>query len=351
MPVEIKRIEAPAVERLNAAWAQLYRFEVAALPPGALVALDQLAEMASPAGRAATVAKLSEVVLRNRCQVAGIETNDLYSYLPTVLDCNELRQLAEVSLNLYQQLFELYVQYAYGHSLQSSASRQAETFSIPNVAQLAQVLEPALLNFQAFHRQSRDWRAIGFLTTQLCFCNQWILKSLTLPEQYLLTPYLRFVEEYVAHPWSRVCAAGAIYRQDNPTLLLVERLMPLADRIAQNVYRQAAAALTTHVSRRGTLKHPGVRHSCVRDLKMFQSYLWLCVMEQDMAAIETELVRLCLMVFPSIGVKWELIHRSIDLLVSELNDRVTPNELNLIQPYTTGMQKAFANLYYPEAKS
>ena len=121
--------------------------------------------------------------------------------------------------------------------------------------------------------------------------------------------------------------------------------------IAQDVYQQLAAAMPTHVSRRGMLKHPGVQHSCVRDLKMFQAYLWLCVMEQDMAAIETELVRLCLMVFPSIGVKWELIHRSIDLLVSELNDRVTPNELNLIQPYTTGMQKAFANLYYPEAKS
>ena len=353
MLIEVKQLKSSSVERLNVAWAQLYRFDVSVLPEGEQLNLNKVAEATSLAGRVATVTKLNEKVLRTRSQIAGIETSDLYNHSPAVLDCTELKQLAEVSLSLYQQLFKLYVQYAASSDpllLPMALTRGAGTCSIPDIAQFAEVLEPALLKFQAFHQHSRDWRAIGFLTTQLNFCNQWLLRALTTSEQCVLAPYLQFAEENVAHPWLRVCAAGANYQPNSPVPMLVERMIPLADTIAQDVYQQLAAAMPTHVSRRGMLKHPGVQHSCVRDLKMFQAYLWLCVMEQDMTAIESELVRLCLMVFPSIGVKWELINCCINLLISEVSQHLTPQELSLISPYLAGMQQAFVDLYYPEAK-
>lgn len=353
MLVEIHSSETIAVKRLVKAWAQLYQLNPAALPIEHTTDWVTWVEAASAPGRAVTIAKLNERLVRIRCQIAGIETSDLYSYMPQVLDCGELRQLAEVSLTVYQQLLELYQQHAPsdGSGRYVSSSSAASAWSIPDIEQFARALEPKLLEFQLFHTRAKDWRAIGFLTTQLNFCNRWLLKSLTPPEQYLLAPYLRFVEEYVAHPWHQVCASAAHHGVVHPSVILVERMIPGADEVAQAVYQQLATTMSHHVSHRGKLNHPGVQHSCLRDVKMFQAYLWLCVLKQSMTPIETELVRLCLMVLPSIGVKWDLVKLWVDLLVGEIINRVTPIELNLILPYTTGMQHAFLTLYYPEATS
>lgn len=271
--------------------------------------------------------------------MAGIETSDLYAYMPEVLDGNELKQLADVSLQLYQQVFELYQQHP-------TSAVQPEAWGIPDIAQFAKALEPKLLEFQLFHVQTKDWRAIGFLTTQLNFCNDWLLKTLTLPEQQLLTPHLQFLEEYAAHPWPRVCAAAAGYAATHPTVMLVEQMIPAADRVAQSVYQQLIKAFPYQLSRRGPLYHPGVKHSCLRDLKMFQAYLWLCVLEQSMAAIETELVPLCLMVLPSVEVEWHFIIRWVQMLATEIINQVDPPHRDLVLPYITKMEQVFVDLYY-----
>lgn len=344
MLIQAKDLKIPAVERLIRAWAQLYLIDLSELPARGTREFDKWIETASAPGRAATVAKLNEQFMRARCQMASIETSDLYSYMPEVLDCNELKQLAEVTLNVYQQLFELYQQH-------TTSDPQPEAWGIPDITRFATALEPKLLAFQAFHIQAKDWRAIGFLTTQLNFCNNWLLKVLTQPEQQLLLPYLRFLEEYAAHPWNRVCVAAASYEATNPTLMLVERMIPRADEIAQRVYGKLLQAFPYQTSRRGPLQHPGVKHSCLRDLKMFQAYLWLCMLEQNLDAMETELISLCLMVLPSLEVEWKLILRWVQMLADDILEQVELCERRLVLPYTHRVQEIFIDLYYSRVRA
>jgi hypothetical protein len=197
------------------------------------------------------------------------------------------------------------------------------------------------MQFQEYHHQAKDWRSIGFLTTQLNFCNNWLAHSLTQPELVLLNPYLKFVEEQIAHPWQRAYAAGAVHSPNSPVLQLAERMIPAAEDIAQVVYSKLVEHLPYHQSRRGSLDYPGVTHSCLRDLKMFQSYLWLCVLKESMAPIEEELLRLCIMVLPSIGVKWSMIELWIQMLADEIMSRIEPSQQHYVLPYTAGMYQSF----------
>jgi hypothetical protein len=47
-----------------------------------------------------------------KCQLASIQTKELYNFMPAMLDFNELKRLADASLRLYQQLLDLYQQHA-----------------------------------------------------------------------------------------------------------------------------------------------------------------------------------------------------------------------------------------------
>jgi hypothetical protein len=213
---------------------------------------------------------------------------------------------------------------------------------MPPIAELATELEPLLLQFQKHHVASQDCRTVGFLTTLLNFSNRLIPDKLTLPEQILIQPYLKFVEEQVALPWQRICAAAAWYQTDSPTFQLVEQMLPQSGEIAQAVYPKLVQLLPNHRSRRGKLNDPGITHSCLRDLEMFQAYLWLCFLEKSMMPIEQELVDLCVMVMTGVKVKWEMTELWNKLLTEEILSRVTPQQKLLLLPYTTRMQQAFS---------
>lgn len=62
-----------------------------------------------------------------------------------------------------------------------------------------------------------------------------------------------------------------------------------------------------------------------------------------MAAIEQELLPLCVMVFPSVEVTWELVERVLQVLMDELMTRVQPAYQLVLLPYTHTMQQLFAN--------
>jgi hypothetical protein len=62
-----------------------------------------------------------------------------------------------------------------------------------------------------------------------------------------------------------------------------------------------------------------------------------------MRAVEEELLPLCIMVFPSIDVSWELVEQLLPLLVAEIQARVSPEQVQLLLPYTEAMQQLFSN--------
>ncbi|NJP11919.1 MAG: hypothetical protein HC866_22640 [Leptolyngbyaceae cyanobacterium RU_5_1] len=311
----------------------------------------QLAETISPEGRAKTATKLNQHVVEFCCGIASVQTNGLYTYMQNVMDLQEVKRIAEASLTIYSRLIQLYQQDLLRITSDSTAKLLTEVrrshpdFSEPanlsDIEQLSRVMEPVLLQFQAEHTQAKDWRTLGFITTQLNFCNQWIINQLTPLEQILLTPYLMFIEEQVAHPWHRVCAAAARYPSDSPVLTLLETMIPMCQQIAERAYYSLAQLLPNHCSRRGKLTNPGVTHSCVRDFKMFQAYLWLCVLEESLVPVEQELLTLCVMVLPSVGVSWTMTELWTQVLADELIHHLEPSQQQYVLTYMTGIHQAF----------
>jgi len=330
-------VKTSSTERLLNIWARRYTPGISSL----LVhnsSCDELLKAATPEGRALTANKLREKMLDVNCQMAWIQTKNLYSYIPNVLDLSEARRITQFAFRVYKKLMEIYQQQSPKIEIENNTLSQ---WVIPAVEELAYALEPILIVFQEQHVVSKDWRSLGFMTSQLNFTNQLILKKLTPAEQALLTPYLKFVEEQVAMPWQRVCFNAVNYELDSPQLKLVEQMMPAAPEIAQSVYRQLTELLPNSRSRRGKLTDRGITHSCSRDLNMFQAYILLCFLEQSLTPIEQELIPLCAMVVEGVEIKWELTEKWCEVLASEIESRLDSQQKELIKPYTQGMKQVF----------
>jgi hypothetical protein len=335
----------PSVERLLNLWAQRYILDLSSLSLENSASYNSLLEAASLEGRALTANKLKANVLDVNCQMAWIQTKTLYTYISNILDLNEARRITQFAFRVYRKLLEIY-QNQSGGGTSLTGDFQSNSFSslgIPAIADLAYALEPILLVFQEQHIASKDWRALGFLTTQLNFSNKLIQKKLSPPEKVLLAPYLKFVEEQVAMPWQRVCVASAKYELDSPAYMLVEQMLPAAPDIAESAYRRLVELLPNHRSRRGELSDGGITHSCLRDLNMFQAYLWLCFLEGNMTPLEGELLPLCVMVVEGVEIKWEMTQKWCEVLADEIMSRLQPEQQQLLQPYTQGMQEIFFN--------
>lgn len=343
----------PSVNRLIKIWANRYVPDLSLLyeVSDRTSAYTALALAASPTGRALTTERISGFFVNIRCKMAALKSYGLYASNANKFDLNEASQLSSHALIVYEKLLEIYQQPSFcatsvkGMPLAAAAINSLHgslgSWGMPPIEELAQTLEPVLLEFQQQHIAAKNWRTLGFITTLLNFSNELIPKKLTLPEQVLIKPYFQFVEEQVALPWERVCAAAANHPLGSPALTLVEQLLPHSRDIAIAVYQRLQKLLPNHRSRRGKLTDPGITHSCLRDLEMFQAYLWLCLLEGSLAPIKHELVDLCVMVMTGVKVKWEMTELWNKVLAEEILARVTPEQALIVLPYTEGLQQAF----------
>lgn len=347
----IKLIDNASVYRLVELWTQRYVPNLASFSQSGDLTAAQLVAAATPEARSNTVAKLRRLIQVN-CEYAAIKTDILFSYIPNVVHLSESQKLAkfvsqvyEATLAIYQQssLFVLKNQHSF---LLPDGAEDLEipVLGMPEVEQLLVALNPVLVEFQRQHLNVKDPRTVGFMTTQFHFSTQSVLNKLTLPEQLLISPYFKFIEEQVCMPWPRVCNAAASYDLNSPNLMVVEQLLPQSYEIAVDVCHRAVQLYPNSSSLRGHLSHPGIMASTIRDLQMMQSYLWLSVLEGNLDSVEQALLPLCVMVFPSIGVTWRLVSQMIQLLLEEVISRVKPQDKNLVLPYTQAMQQLFTNL-------
>lgn len=329
--------KTPSAERLLNVWARRYTPEISSLL-GDSLSCDELLKAATPEGKASTCQKLRDKMLDVNCQMGWIQTKNLYSYIPNILDLSEARRITQFAFRVYRKLLDIYQQQSPEIEAENNSLSQ---WVIPAVEELAYALEPILIIFQEQHVASKDWRSLGFMTSQLNFTNQLMLKRLTTAEKALLTPYLKFVEEQVAMPWQRVCSNATNYELNSPSLKLVEQMMSSSSDIAQSVYYKLLELLPDSRSRRGKLAERGVNHSCLRDLTMFQAYILLCFLEKSMVPIEQELIPLCAMVVQGVEIKWELTENWCEILASEMENRLDSEQKVLLQPYTQGMRQSF----------
>ncbi len=343
-------VTTPSVKRLLKLWALRYKTDLSSLLLSQEPSIGSLLQIALPEGRVKTVAKLKDKLLNINSQMAWIQTKSLYNYLPNVLDFNEAKKITESTILVYKVLFRIYEKQLLRDDLFAIKLLQTvknfehsyvNEFKIITIEELAYALEPILMAFQEQQMACKDWRTLGFMTTQLKFTNKLILNQITQSEKLLVSPYLKFIEEQVAIPWQRVCIASANHDLDSPALALVEEMLPLADEIAQTVYHRIVELFPEHRSRSGFLNNPNVAQSSIRDLTMFQAYLWLCVLEESLVSVEAELVDLCFMVMEKVEVKWGVLQKWNQILIDEIINRVKPEHKTILLPYTQGMQKAF----------
>ncbi len=336
-------VKTASVEKLLSLWVQRYTPDLSSVFAENSLSYSSLLEAGSAEGRTLTATKLKDKILDVNCQMAWIQTKTLYAYIPNLLDLKEAKRITQFAFRVYRKLLEIYQQQSI--SIISPTS-EAEITALSSwrteaIEELAYALEPILMVFQEQHLISKDWRCLGFMTTQINFTNKLILKKLTDGEKILLTPYLRFIEEQVSIPWQRLCVAAAKYELGSPKLTLVEQMLPLSVEIAEAVYRRLVELLPDHRSRRGTLTDPGITHSCLRDLSMFQGYLWLCFLQDSLDPIQAELLPLCVMVTQGVGIKREMIENWCQELAREIETRVNHEQKLLLQPYTKALQEIF----------
>ncbi|MDF5718017.1 MAG: hypothetical protein PUP93_30170 [Rhizonema sp. NSF051] len=336
-------VKTSSVQRLLNLWKLRYTLDLSSVSLENASFYNSLQQAASPEGRASTATKLKDHVLDINCQMAWIQTKTLYAYIPNILDLKEAKRITQFAFRVYRKILEIYQQQSLNPA-SLTVKPEANSLSIwgiPAIEELAYALEPILMVFQEQHLSSKDWRALGFMTTQLHFCNRLILKKLTIAEKVLFTSYLKFVEEQVAIPWQRVCVAAAKHDVDSPTLTLVEQMLPATTDIAQTAYKRLIQFFPNHRTRRGVLTEDAIAYSCIRDLSMFQAYLWLCLLEGSITPIEQELLPLCEMVVEGVGIQWEMTEKWCQLLAEELEGRVNLTQLALLLPYTQGMLQVF----------
>lgn len=343
-------VTTPSVKRLLKLWALRYKTDLSSPLLSQESFHDSLVQTALPSGRAKTAAKLKDKLLNVNSQMAWIQTKSLYNYLPNVLDFTEAKKITESVFLVYKVLLNIYQKQLLRDdsfaiklllTVKSFEHSYVDELKIITIEELASALEPILMAFQEQQMACKDWRTLGFMTTQLKFTNKLILNQVTQEEKLLLSPYLKFVEEQIAIPWQRLCVASANHDLDSPILALVEQMLPLTEKISHTVYYKLVELFPDHRSRSGFLNNPNVAQSSIRDLTMFQAYLWLCVLEESLVSLE-ELVDLCFMVMEKVEVKWGVLQKWNQILMDEVINRVKPEQKTILLPYTQGMEKAFA---------
>ena len=349
-------VNSISVKKLIETWKKRYVIDLSMASLQEIrLSVPEIIELTSKDGRAKTAIKLQRII-RINSEVAGIKTDVLFSYIPNVVNLSETQRLDQIILKVYDKMIEIYQQQLSYPNLQDqlyqpffrlgNRFRESDRLLVefPPIEQLATGIQPILQELFDEHKSTSNPRALGFLSTQFHFTTELLTKRLTPGEQFLLTPYFNFIEEQVCIPFQRVCYAADRHNIGSPSLSIVEQLLPVSRDIAVNVYNQAVELYPNHHSRRGKLNHSGVMASTLRDLEMLQVYLWLCVLEENMTAIEKELIPLCIMVFPSVEVTWNLVKQMLKLLLEEILVRVEPNRQSILLPYTQTMQQIFSNI-------
>ena len=348
-------INKAPVERLVTLWSKRYKPDLSSLSlENSKIMSSELIETASLQGREKTIAKLKRLVEIN-CKCAGIQTSALFSYIPNIVNLWESQRIAQFAGEIYNTVLDVYHQQSpspeflaeiakattIDFSVYGQQSPTMPGLELSTLKQLVKGIEGIYQQLRGQYLSSRDSRAIGFMSTQFHLTSRLLINRLTVSEQLLIGPYFKFVEEQVCIPWQRVCLAAAKHEINSPVLGIVQQLLPASMDIAKEVHRQAVRLNPNHRSLRGALDAPLVRASSIRDVEMFQGYLWLCVLEGNTSSVEQELLPLCKMVFPSINVTWALVEQLLPLLVTEIKARIKPEQMKLVQPYTEVMEKLF----------
>ena len=345
MPEILDLPEGDTVQRLANIWVRRYFPEPTTLPEEFYYP-RRLLDTVSKQGRAHTAHKLKPPIIEQACSLAAVRTRELYSYHGASY-FKETAHLAKITNRIYTRLLDIYQETTSVLSLSQKSQENLlsdsslAAWGIPTIDTVVLPLSPLLQELQDWHSTAKNWQSIGFITTQINLSNAILLKHLTPVERVLLNCYFSFLEERVALPWQRMCSAAENHSFSSPLFTLVERLLPRTREISIATYDKWRHIFSNYYSSRGRLDDPHVQHSCIRDFDMFQVYLWISLLEGNFLLIEQELVALCIMVYGTLKIPWNMTADGTVLLMNELLSRLDTDEKTRVRPYAQGMINAF----------
>jgi hypothetical protein len=189
---------------------------------------------------------------------------------------------------------------------------------------------------------SVDRRAIGFVSMQFHYTGQMLLNWLSLGEQMLWMPYLKVMDDHMYMPLQAAYEAAAKHPYESPAIVAVQQLLPVSSKIAISVCRQVSRQYPNYRSYSGPLSEITVRTASIRDVEMFQVYLCLCVLEEDIHAVQQELFPLCVMLYPRLQVSWKLVQDMLKHLGWDMHDHLPPENMATFLPYLRTLTEMFS---------
>ncbi len=195
---------------------------------------------------------------------------------------------------------------------------------------------------------SQDPRVLGFLSMQFHYTGQFLLEELTLAEKNSIGPYLKVMDDHLYMPLQRSYDTAGNQPLNSIALAAVQQLLPVSIQIAEVITAQVSAINPLHQCYTGSLSHPEVRVSSLRDVEMFQIYLCLCAMEGNISSVQQELFPLCVMLYPPLKVHWNLVQQLILLLNQELRKRLNPDAYRVFAPPIKAFNDMFAEDIFAE---
>lgn len=198
------------------------------------------------------------------------------------------------------------------------------------------------------HYTSEDPRLIGFVSMQFHHCGQLLVESAPKSERAILASYFKVIDDHLYMPLQRAYEAAAQYAYDDERLRVVQALLPYSTTIANSVVDRVQQLYPNYRCHTDRLDSAVVRVSSVRDTEMFQIYLWTCVLEQSLAPIQEELFPLCVMLYPTLKVNWELVRQMLHLLSREFNWYVRWEQAQYYTPYQEAMWEMFSPNIFPD---
>ena len=193
-----------------------------------------------------------------------------------------------------------------------------------------------------------DPRVIGFVSMQFHYCGQLLLEPLSPPDREILSHYFKVIDDHLYIPLQRFYDISAQYDYHSPALESIRKLLPPSSEIARKISSRILDLYPNYCCHSGLLNDSTVRVSSIRDIEMFQVYLWICVLENSIAAIQQELFPLCVMLYPPLKVRWELVRQMLHLLGNELQTRLTTQQQALFMPYFQSLWELFSPDVFPE---
>lgn len=342
---------ADAHNELLKIWVARYLPDLGVIPSQVRPHIEERLKRTILSGSRQATAHKMRSCLASDWGLAAAETQALLLAAGISVDTWDLQNLSIQVHKIYETLIDCYehsfifspvIEHLY--DMESETGRlEAAALVIPRFETLMFTLGPMLHKLKALYFSSINRHLIGFMTTHIHFTQQLILSHLSIDERLWLAPYLRLLDELTCLPWRRICSTASAVNRNPDLVAIVKKMLPKMGSISLLTYQKALQAYPHHISYRGRLHTETVQRSSIRDLNMFQTYIWLCFLEGNMSAIERKLLPVCMQAFSLTNVKWELANFAIATLIEVIQQQLTPSENALFAVYSDTIQALFIN--------